>query len=121
MDKKLETLIESAISFIHAEGAHSNYTGQRDYKKLRESLNPVIEYLQNPRYLTPAQWEAEHGEPLRDDAVVWCRWNINNTRWYSDVWGEVKHLEDDIYRNADIVVSNGSPYPPPDDWKEAGL
>jgi hypothetical protein len=66
------------------------------------------------RYLTPAEWEEEHREPLRDDAAVWFRWIFPTGEkgpWKPRTYHEAK-IDRRVSDNNEYVVIGS----PPEDY-----
>jgi hypothetical protein len=76
-----------------------------------DMVKEAIAELETPHYYTPEQWEAETGEVLRDEAILWSRGNCG--------WGLVKwkHLKDLTGIKKFVMVVVDGPYPPPDNWR----
>jgi hypothetical protein len=84
-------------------------------------IRAVIAELKTPRWYTPEQWEAEHGEPYPREAPVWAvskyaisdkSTKYNRLRWTLGTYGDMADCGDAI-----IFCAYGHFGPPPDDWK----
>jgi hypothetical protein len=63
-----------------------------------------------PEFLTPVEWEAEHGEKLESGAYIWRRWE-GGYGW------DIRQLWQVYGDTCEVLVVNG-PYPPPNDWRK---
>jgi hypothetical protein len=75
-----------------------------------------VEGYHVPRhYLTPEEWEAEYGEPLRKDALVWLTCQPYEDRGWTKWEINYYHVCKSYLSPHKILVANG-PYPPPEDY-----